>query len=88
MPVIECVVWTVLAALVGLGTGSGAAWWLIRRGDRLNVHSAGRRAADLQDQARKNADNIIKEAELKAKDELFKKREQLSAFMGTWASRR
>jgi len=76
MPV-ECVVWIVLAALVGLGTGSGATWWLVRRGDRANLQSAARRVADLEDQARKNADNILKEAEFKAKDELFKKRERV-----------
>jgi ribonuclease Y len=74
----ECVVWSVLAALVGLGAGGGSAWWLIRRSDRANLNSAESRAKELVSQAEKTAENLIKDAELKAKDEVFKKREEFN----------
>ncbi len=77
MPV-EWLVWLLLAALVALGAGGGGAWWLLRRQDRLNVQSAHRRATEIEEQARKNADNILKEAELKAKDEIFRRREEFN----------
>src|SRR5262245_46883946 len=70
--------WSSLAAILGLLLGGGAAWFLVRRQDRLNLHSADARVRDLITQAEKNADNIVKEAELKAKDEHFKKREEFS----------
>ncbi len=78
MPVMECVVWIVLAALLSLSGGAGAAWWLIRRGDRANLNSAETRARELLIQAERTADNIRKDAELQAKDELFKKREEFN----------
>lgn len=78
MGILECVVFIVLAALVGLGAGGGAAWWLIRRSDRLNLNSAEVRARELVTQAERSADNLLKDAELKAKDELFKKREEFN----------
>jgi ribonuclease Y len=70
-----CVVWICLAALLGLGIGAGATYKLVRRQDRLNLGSAQHRAIEIRSQAEKEADNIRKEAELKAKDELFQKRE-------------
>ncbi len=75
MSTAECVVWISLAALLALTIGGGATFWLVRRQDRLNLSSAQRRAADLLTQAHKDADNLRKEAELKAKDETFQKRE-------------
>jgi ribonuclease Y len=72
------VVWICLAALVGLGLGGGAAWALIRHGDRLNLNNANNRARELVIQAEKTAENLHKDAELKAKDELFKKREEFN----------
>ncbi len=69
------VVWTCLAALLGLAIGAGAAFKVIRRNDRLNLNSAEHRATDIVTQAHKQAENLVKEAELQAKDELYKKRE-------------
>jgi len=74
MPVMECV----LAALLGLGVGGGLAYWLIRRGDLLNLNSAETRARALVSQAEKSAENFRKDAELQAKDDLFKKREEFN----------
>jgi ribonuclease Y len=74
MPVVECI----LAALLGLGIGGGIAWVLIRRGDRLNLNSAETRARELIVQAEKTVENMRKDAELRAKDELFKKREEFN----------
>jgi len=70
----ECV----LAALLGLGVGGGLAYWLIRRGDLLNLNSAETRARALVSQAEKSAENFRKDAELQAKDDLFKKREEFN----------
>lgn len=70
--------WSSLAAIVGLLLGGGVTWFMVRRQDRLNLHSADARVRDLVSQAEKNADNILKEAELKAKDEYFKKREEFN----------
>jgi ribonucrease Y len=74
----ECVVWICLAALVGLGGGAYASYWLVRRQDRLNLNSAQHRAADIINQASKEAENLRKEVELKAKDEVFKRREEFN----------
>jgi ribonuclease Y len=74
----ECVVWICLAALVGLGGGAYASFRLVRRHDRLNLNSAQHRAAGIINQATKEAENVRKEAELRAKDELFKKREDFT----------
>ncbi len=71
-------VWLILGLVLGLGVGSGAAWFLVRRQDRLNLHSADARIKEIVSRAEKNAENILKEAELKAKDEYFKKREEFT----------
>lgn len=71
---ITCVVLVCLAALVGLLLGYVAA----RYQDRHNLHSAQTKAADIIDQAQKQAENFRKEAELKSKDELFQKREEFN----------
>lgn len=68
----------ILAALGGLGIGAGATFWLLRRQDRLNLSSAQHRAADIVAQSQKEADNLRKEAELKAKDDMFKLREEFN----------
>jgi ribonuclease Y len=65
-------------ALLGLGIGGGVTYMLVRRQDRLNVHSAETRVREILNQAEKNAENIVKEAELKAKDELFRKRDDFN----------
>jgi ribonuclease Y len=67
-----------LALAVGLGVG--AALWNIylRKLESGNLHSAEVRAKELISQAEKNAENILKESELKAKDEFFKRREEFN----------
>src|SRR6516165_5419673 len=72
------VVWSILALLLGLAGGSGAAFILLRRQERANLNSSQHRAAELIAHAQKEAENLRKEAELKAKDELFKIREDFN----------
>ncbi|MBI2806989.1 MAG: ribonuclease Y [Planctomycetes bacterium] len=67
-----------LAALAGLAAGAAACFFVLRRLESQNLHSAEMRAKDLISQAEKNAENILKESELKAKDEFFKKREDFN----------
>jgi ribonuclease Y len=74
----ECALWICLAALLGLGVGTGGGIFYVRYLDRANLSSVRNRAAEIRTQAEKEADNIRKEAELKAKDELFKKREDFN----------
>ena len=67
-----------LAALAGLIAGAIACYVLVRRLESQNLHSAEVRAKDLIVQAEKNAENILKESELKAKDEFLKRREEFN----------
>jgi ribonuclease Y len=78
MSVMDCVVWIILAAVLGIGIGGVVVWALIRRGDRLNLNSASTRARELVLQAEKSAENLTKDAELRAKDEFIKKREEFN----------
>src|SRR4051794_35601835 len=73
-----CVVWAILAALVGLGVGGAATYALLRRHDRLSVSGAQNRVQELLDNAKKEAENLYKEAELRAKDELFRQKEEFN----------
>jgi len=66
------------ALVVGLGIGAAVCFFWVRRIESQNLHSAEVRAKDLIIQAEKNAENIIKEAEFKAKDESFKRREEFN----------
>lgn len=68
----------VLAALAGLVAGAIACYFYIRHQQTQNLLGAEARAKDLIAQAEKNAENILKESELKAKDEFFKKREEFN----------
>jgi ribonuclease Y len=72
-PVLDtfCTVLMCLAALLGLIAGYGIAWIQ----DRYRTTRARKSADEITTQARKEADNIRKEAELRAKDEMFQKRE-------------
>jgi ribonuclease Y len=67
-----CLTFICLAALVAFSVGYGAT----RVRDYLSVDNAKTRVTELIDHARKEADNLLKESELKAKDELYKKREE------------
>src|SRR5207253_38935 len=66
------------AILVGLAAGAGVCYFLLRRLVSQNLHSSETRAKELISQAEKNAENIVKESELKDKDEFFKKREEFN----------
>ena len=72
----QCVLWIVLAALLGLGVGGWCTFKLVRRQDRLNLTSAEHRAVEIRSQAEKEADNIRKESELKAKEQALQARQE------------
>src|SRR5471032_3397343 len=68
-----------LAALVvGLAVGGAVCYVWVRRRESHNLHSSDIRARELIGQAEKNAENILKESELKAKDEFLKRREEFN----------
>jgi ribonuclease Y len=64
--------------LLGLAVGAGCAVWLVRRQDRAKLENADSRAKELMAQAERNSETLIKEAELRTKDEFFKKREDFN----------
>jgi ribonuclease Y len=68
-----CLVASCLAALVALLVGYGLA----RLYDRFRLDNARARVAEITTQAKKEADTLRKEAELLAKDEVFKRREEI-----------
>jgi len=74
MDPLTCVILVCLAALVASGVG----YLVARMQDRFRLTSAQTRVEEILGQARKSADNLIKEAELRAKDELYKKREEFN----------
>jgi ribonuclease Y len=75
---VDTILWSCLAAILGLGGGAILCFKLLRRQDRLNLNSAQNRAIEIVAAAAKESDNVRKEAELKAKDELFRKREEFN----------
>ena len=74
MDTLVCVVLICLAALVGGIAGYGGARIL----DRFRLTNAQTRVAEITAQARKEADNIRKESELRTKDDLIQKREEFN----------
>jgi ribonuclease Y len=68
----------VISGLVALIVGLAAGYGLARVQDRMRLAGAQARADELLAQAQAKAENFRKEAELKAKDDLFKKREDLT----------
>ena len=67
-----------VGAVAGLAGGAAVCYVLVRRLQSQSLHSAETRAKDLVSQAEKNAENILKESELKAKDEFLKRREEFN----------
>jgi ribonuclease Y len=74
MDTLQCVLFVCLAALLGLLAGYGVARFL----DRFRLNSALARVAEINDNAKKEAENLLKAAELRAKDELYQKREEFN----------
>jgi ribonuclease Y len=72
-PLLQCVIIGLLAALGGLAAGYVSARLL----DRLRMKSVRGQAEEITRIALEDAEKLKKEAELKAKDELYKKREEL-----------
>src|SRR2546428_185480 len=64
----------ILAALL-------AGYGIARLLDHFRLTSAQGRVADITAQAKKEAENLLKESELQAKDELFRKREEFNREM-------
>ena len=64
--------------VIGLGFGAAACYVWLRKRESHNLQSSEIRAKELISQAERNAENILKESELKAKDEFFKRREDFN----------
>jgi ribonuclease Y len=73
----EIVAWSTLAALLGVLLGVGGARLL----DRFRLSKVQARVAEITKQAEETARTIRQRAELDAKDELFKKREEFNREM-------
>jgi ribonuclease Y len=70
-----------LGALIALLVAVPAGYGLARLLDRNRQSHALTKATEITDQAKREAENILKDSELKAKDELFKKREEFNREM-------
>ncbi len=68
----------VVGAVPALALGVAACFFWLRKLESQNLHSADVRSKELISQAERNAENIVKESELKAKDEFFKRREDFN----------
>ena len=71
---LSCVLIGCLALLVGAVAGWLGAWLL----DRSRLRGVHARAAEITTAARAESEKVLKEAELKAKDDLYQKREELN----------
>jgi ribonucrease Y len=74
MDALSCAIICSAAALAGILAG----YVLARLYDRSRLNSAQARVAEITSQAQREAENLLKTAELKAKDELFSKREEFN----------
>src|SRR5437016_2756266 len=74
----ELLLYGLPALVAGLVAGGFACYFWVRKLESQNLHSAEVRAKELISQAEKNAENIVKESQLKAKDEFFKLREDFN----------
>src|SRR3712207_1296128 len=74
---LTCVLLLLLAALVGFLLGFGGARLL----DRFRLNNVQARVTEITVQAERDAETIRKRAEVDAKDELFKKREEFNREM-------
>ncbi|HLN31785.1 MAG TPA: ribonuclease Y [Gemmataceae bacterium] len=74
MEFLPYLVGALVAVMIAVPAGYGIARFL----DRSRESSARGEATKIIDQAKRQADNLLKESELKAKDEVFKKREEFN----------
>jgi len=74
MEFLPYLVGALVAVMIAVPVGYGIARFL----DRSRESSARGEATKIIDQAKRQADNLLKESELKAKDEVFKKREEFN----------
>ena len=74
----EYVIGLTAGLVLGIAGGGAACFVWLRKRESQNLHSAESRAKDLVSQAEKNAENILKESELKAKDEFLRRREEFN----------
>jgi ribonuclease Y len=70
-----------LGALVAVIVALPLGYGLARLQDRFRLTSVQTQVAEITAQSRKEAENIIKDSELKAKDEIIKKREEFNKDM-------
>jgi ribonucrease Y len=70
-----------LVALLGVVIAAPVGYALARLLDRTRGHNMQARIIELTAQAKREAENIVKDSELKAKDELYKKREAFNQEM-------
>ena len=75
---VDFLTYSLPAILIGLAAGAGICYFLLRKLESQNLNSSEARAKELIGQAERNAENIVKESELKAKDEFFKRREEFN----------
>lgn len=75
------IVWSLVGLAIGLIVGVAACFVWLRRVENQNHLNAEARSKEIISQAERNAENILKESELKAKDEFFKRREDLNREM-------
>jgi ribonuclease Y len=74
----EIVLPYLLGALVAVLLALPAGFFIARMQDRARLNNAQAQIADITAQARREAENILKDSELKAKDEFFRKREEFN----------
>src|SRR5690242_19906624 len=65
----------VLSCLAALVVGCLAGWYTVRLIDRFRLHDVYQQADTIVRAAREEAETIKKEAELKARDDLYQQRE-------------
>lgn len=69
----------IVVALLAFAAGFGFAYWIRQQMDAQNEKSASNEAARLLEDARRRSESLLKEAEVEAKDRLFKLKSQFDA---------
>lgn len=68
-----------ILAIVGIGVGFAAAYWLKGKVETQKLRNAEEEAERILEDCRRQADTLLKEAELEAKDRLFKMKSAFDA---------